>query len=194
MGSVRKAASVRLDPMNHYHVPQVTTVKKINWTRNLGLVQLVTSAMEAQSTATLLINLMVTDVQRATIVLSKVPIQRHAHLALTLTQNITSSETIVNLAFLVCSAQLMDLTIHLVIALKDFTVLKEKHSKVLQTKNVSLVISVPRVVDFTILVLPASTSHMPDKAFVISVLLEAIAILTKRDRTCHAKGMSLVEL
>jgi len=192
VGFVRKAASAQQDPMNHYHAHRATTVKKINWTWNLGFVQQATFAMEAQSIVILSIKLMVIDVQRVIIAPLKVPIQPHALQVLMLTLNTTSSGTTANLALLVSSAQLMDWTFLLEIVLKDFTVLLGRHRQAHQTRNASLVTSAPRVADFTIHVLLGHTSRMPGKVFVISVLLEVIVILMRQDKTCHVKGMSLV--
>jgi len=110
-----------------------------------------------------------------------------------LTLNSTSLGTTASFAFLVRSAQLMDWIFQLEIALKDFTVLLAKHSKARQTRNASLVTSAPRVADFTIRVLLGHTSHMPGKDFVTPVLLEVTVILTRQDKTCHVKEMSLVE-
>lgn len=87
----------------------------------------------------------------------------------------------------------MDLTIHPEIALKGFTVLREKHNKVLQTKNASLVTSVLKEVDFIIHVLLGLTSHIPGRNSVTFAQLEVIVILMKQERTCHVKEMSLVE-
>lgn len=179
--------------MNHCLAHQATTVKKINWTWNLGFVQQVTFATEAQSIAILSIRVMVIDVQRVIIALLKVPIQHHVLQVLMLTLNSTSSGTTANRALLVNSAQLMDWTFQLEIALKDFTVLLGKHRQARQTRNASLVTSAPKVADFTIRVLLGHTSHMPGKAFVISVLLEVIVILMRQGKTCHVKGMSPVE-
>jgi len=78
-------------------------------------------------------------------------------------------------------------------ALKVITVLQERHSRVLQTKSVSLVITALRVVDSTTHALLEVISPILGKDFATFVLLEATAILMKLDRTCHVKEMVLVE-
>lgn len=180
--------------MNHCLVHQATIVSMTNLTVSLGSVQLDTTAMEAQSTVTLSIKLLVIGVQRATTVQLKVPTQLNAYQVLMLTQNTTSSRTTVSLVSLECSARLLDLTIQVEIVLKDTTALQEKHSRVLQTRSASLVTTVLRVVAFTTHAQLELINHIPGKDFATPALLAVTVILMKLDRTCFVQEMALVEL
>lgn len=191
--SARKAPSVQVDPMNLCLAHPVTIAIGINLTRSLECVQLDIIAMEARSIVTQSTKPLVIGVQRAITVQLKVPIQHHAYQVLMLIQNTTSSRTTVNLVSPACSAQLMDLTIQPEIVLKDSTVLLERHNRVLQTKNVSLVTSVLKAVGYTTHVLLERISLIPGKVFVTSVLLEVTVILMKLGRTCHVKEVVRVE-
>lgn len=110
-----------------------------------------------------------------------------------LTQNSTSSRTIVNHVYLVCFVLHMDLTIQAEIVQKDSIVLLEKHNRVRQTRSVSLATFVLNEV--------GSITHVPlerinrilEKDFATLVQLEAIVIPMKQGKTCPVWEMILVE-
>ena len=156
--------------------------------------QLVTIAMEALFIVILSIEQLGIGAQKVTTVLQKAHTQQHAHQELMLTLNTTSLRTIVSRAFPVCSAQRLDLITPVEIVLRDSTVQQEKPSKVLQTRNVNLVIIALRVADFTIHALLGLISHTRGKVFATPAQLAATVIQMKLDKTCHVKEMALVEL
>lgn len=191
--SVRKAPFVLQGLTSLCLVHQATIAKRISWTRNQESALLVITAMGVPSSVTQSTKQQVIGVQRVITAQLKVPTQLHAYQEPMLTQNSTSSRTIVNHVYLVCFVLHMDLTIQAEIVQKDSIVLLEKHNRVRPTRSVSLATFVLNEVGSITHVLLERINRILEKNFATLVQLEAIVIPMKQGKTCPVWEMILVE-